>query len=284
MHKGSSGSSQSAFDRFAAFFAVGLGLLLAPCSVAQAQDADAKSACVSAYENSQVLRQQGRLVDARDALVFCTRQECPPLVRTDCGNWLEEVERAIPSVVVQATADGVETTAVTVSIDSKVVKTGLDGKAISTDPGAHQFRFEAAGFPPVETTVVISEGERYRALSVEFVAPKAPTPRTRAVRPVPTAVWLLGGVTLAGVAGFTVFGLVGNQKKQSLQNQCAPFCASSEVDVVQHQYLAADISLSVGVAALVTGAILYFNRPELPARVGIAPLASGLAVAAAGAF
>jgi hypothetical protein len=291
MHKGSSGSSPSVSDRLAGRAAAGLGLgllaalaLTTPCATARAQANDAKSACVAAYENSQVLRQQGHLVDAREALVFCTQQECPPLVRTDCGTWLQEVDRAMPSVVVQATADGVETTAVTVSIDGKVVKTGLDGKAIPTDPGSHQVRFEAAGFPPIETTVVVSEGEHYHALTAEFASPKAPPAPVRAGRPVPAAVWLLGGLTLAGAAGFTVFGLVGNQKKQSLQSQCAPFCPSSEVDIVQHQYLAADISLGVGVAALVTGAIVYFNRPEVPVRVGVAPLASGMALSAAGAF
>jgi hypothetical protein len=216
-----------------------------------------------------VLRQQGRLVEAREALGLCSRQECPALARTDCGNWLEEIEKAIPSVIVQATADGAEISDVQVSIDGKVVKATLDGKAIPTDPGSHTFRFDAAGFAPVETTIVIREGEHYRALPARFLSHHEPPPPIVTARPVPPAVWILGALTVAGAAGFTAFGLLGDQKKASLQNQCAPFCASSDVDVVQHQYLAADISLGVGVVALVTGLVLYFTRPEVPARVGM---------------
>jgi hypothetical protein len=252
--------------------------------VAHAQPADAKSACVSAYENSQVLRQQGRLVEAREALGLCSRQECPALARTDCGNWLEEVEKAIPSVIVQATADGAEITDVQVSIDGKVVTTTLDGKAIPTDPGSHRFRFEAAGFAPIETTMVIREGEHYRALPAQFVSHHEPLPAVATARPVPATVWILGALTIAGAAGFTAFGLLGDQKKDSLQNRCAPFCASSDVDVVQHQYLAADISLGVGVASLVTGLVLFLTRPEVPVRVGIAPRASGPALSVHGDF
>jgi hypothetical protein len=44
---------------------------------------------------------------------------------------------------------------------------------------------------------------------------------------------------------------------------------------VQHQYLAADISLGIGVVSLVTGLIVFFTRPEVPVRVGLTPFLSG---------
>jgi hypothetical protein len=232
--------------------------------------ADSKSECVQAYESSQVLRREARLLEARKALQLCTREDCPGLVRNDCGNWLGEVERALPSVIVQATGDGQQLTDVTVTMDGDIVKNGLDGKAIDVDPGTHKFRYEASGFPPIETTVVVSEGEHYRPLIVAFRRPfVAPVP-VRTQRPVPLAVWILGGASVLAAGSFAAWAIAGNQRKTELERQCAPFCSSSDVDGVQHRYLAADISLGVGVVALGAASLLYVTRPEVPVRVGFA--------------
>jgi hypothetical protein len=251
-----------------------LALLVIHPGVARAQEADSKSACVSSYENSQVLRQKGHLLEARDVLAECSRQECPSIVRSDCGTWLEEVDRAIPTVIVQATVDGAEIAAVAVSIDGTLVTARLDGKAIATDPGLHAFRFEASGFPPVEQTVVIREGEHYRALPVAFVSHPAHLPNERPIemaRPTPLAAWILGGVGLAGLAGFLTMGIVGDQQKEKLQSQCAPFCAPSDVDIVQRNYIAADVSLTVAVVSLALGSVVFLSRPEVPVRVSLTP-------------
>ncbi|HEY2516347.1 MAG TPA: hypothetical protein VGI39_35995, partial [Polyangiaceae bacterium] len=90
-------------------------------SAARAEPEGVKSACVRAYESSQVLRQQGHHLDAREALRVCAREECPVLVRTDCANWLVDLEEALPSIVVHATTDGVERNDVTVLVDGKEV-------------------------------------------------------------------------------------------------------------------------------------------------------------------
>jgi hypothetical protein len=227
---------------------------------------------VSSYENSQVLRRQGRLLDAREALAACSRQECPPLVRSDCGTWLEEVDRAIPSVIVQATVGGAETAAVAVSIDGKVVTERLDGKAIVTDPGLHTFRFETPGFLPVETSLVIREGEHYRALPVAFASHPARLPSDRPLetaRPVPLAAWILGGVGVAGVGTFLAMGILGNLQRERLKEQCAPFCSPSDVDIVQRNYIAADTSLAVAIVSLALGSVVFLSRPEVPVRVSL---------------
>jgi hypothetical protein len=286
MRKGSRGSKWNASERPVGYaVALGVGLFLAIPSGAAAQEADSKAVCVAAYESSQVLRKRERLVEAREALLACIREECPALVRADCGTWLEEVMKAIPSVIVQATADGSEITDVKVSVDGKVVKAHLDGKAITTDPGAHTFRYETPGFPPIETTTVMREGEHYRPLTADFVSPKVVPAPVEMTRPVPLVVWIMGGVTVAGAAGFAALGFDGNQRKQSLENSgCAPFCASSAVDVVHREYLAADISLAAGAAALVAGSIFFFTRPGVPVRVGVTPSLYGMSLGATGIF
>jgi hypothetical protein len=265
--------------------AAACGPALAASGVASAQEPDSKAVCVSAYEKAQELRQRSQLVAARDVLFVCSRQECPALVRADCGNWREEVERAIPSVIVQAKVDGAEATDVKVFIDGAMAKAQLDGKAIPVDPGSHKFRFETPGVQAIETTVVIREGEHYRPIPAEFVSPKVTAPPARMTRPVPLPVWILGGVAVVGSAGFATFGIVGNQQKLSLQNRgCAPFCATSDVNAAQRSYMAADISLGVGALALATGAVFFFLRPEVPVRVGVVPFSSGLSVSTSSDF
>jgi hypothetical protein len=281
MDKGSRGSSLNAFSRACAQRSV-IGAVTAALFVASfspraaAQTRDAKSACIAAYESSQVLRKEGHLQAARDALAICTRDECPTLVRTDCAGWLAEVDAALPSIVLQASADGEEIADVTVYVDGTLVKTTLDGKATPIDPGPHALRFESPRFPPIDMPVVIREGEHYRALRVAFASIKPP-PETAAVRtsrPVPLPAWIFGGVSVAALGSFVGFAISGFERKEALRTQCAPFCSASEVDTVQHRYFAADLSLAIAGASLGLASFFYFTRAEVPVRVGVAPALS----------
>src|SRR4051812_26138390 len=84
-------------------------LAIGACDVASAQAApdtpDAKKACVVHHEQAQVLRRTTKLTDARAALLVCSQDVCPAAVRVDCVDWLNQVNRTIPSVVVKVKAD-----------------------------------------------------------------------------------------------------------------------------------------------------------------------------------
>jgi hypothetical protein len=88
--------------------------------------------------------------------------------------------------------------------------------------------------------------------------------------------WIFGGVSVVATASFAAWAVSATDRKNTLQAQCAPFCAASDVDAVQHRYLAADISLGIAAASLGLAAYFYFTRPEIPVRVGLA-LPSGSA-------
>jgi hypothetical protein len=289
MNKGSRGSSLNAFEDARGAWVGAAAVALVVTSLTQraaAETRDVKSACLSAYETSQVQRKEGHLLAAREALTVCTRDECPALVRTDCAGWLADVDAALPSVVLQASADGDEIANVTVRVDGAIVKTSLDGKATQTDPGPHTFRFETAGFPPIETAVVIREGERYRALRVAFRSPKKEpwSAPVRTSRPIPLASWIFAGVSVAATASFVGFAISGFQRKEALRTECAPFCAASDVDTVQHRYFAADLSLAIAGASLGVASLFYFTRPEVPIRVGLVPALNGQALRISGDF
>jgi hypothetical protein len=295
MPKGSSDSNRSAstdqrgrLKRAVSGAGAAAFLAISSAGTARADDAaEIKSSCIKSYEEAQELRQQTRFVEARSTLKLCARQECPVIVRTDCAKWLEEIEGALPSVVIRATIDGVDTLDVKVIVDGKESKVRLDGKAMTLDPGPHKFRFETKGFPPIETSLTIREGERYRALPADFKSPNAgggTAVHVPTKRPIPVTVWIFGGVAVAGAAGFTALGLAGNSRKDSLKTECAPFCKESDASGVETRWLAADISLGVAAVSLGLAGYFFFTRPEVPIRVGLTMPKSGLGLDVGGTF
>src|SRR5262245_12836867 len=82
--------------------ALGLGGF---CGEALAAPTDIR-ACASAYEQGQRLRKQGALRAAREEVVLCASDSCPAALRDDCMQWLREIERALPTVVLVARARG----------------------------------------------------------------------------------------------------------------------------------------------------------------------------------
>src|SRR5215831_16876217 len=151
----------------------------------------AKLACVQRHEDAQVARRSGKLLAARAALLACSREVCPDVVRGDCVNWLEDVNRSVPSVVITARDRGLDVVDVKVFLDGEVVATHLTGSALEADPGEHHFRFTSARGPVVERTVLMSEGMRNRPIEVEFAPPPPPAtaPPPPAAAPPPAPPW-----------------------------------------------------------------------------------------------
>ncbi|WP_437627850.1 hypothetical protein [Sorangium sp. So ce1151] len=150
-----------------------------------------KRACAAAYERAQGLRRDGKLIAAREALIACSQPTCPAAAVADCGPWLAEVEKSLPSVVIAARdAGGRERLDVRVFVDGRLLAAALDGKALPVDPGPHTFRYEPAGGPAVEERVLIREGEKNRAITVILGAPPGgapPSPRPIAAPAAPGA-------------------------------------------------------------------------------------------------
>lgn len=230
------------------------------------------ASCASAYEQSQVDRMEGRLRDSLEQLHECVRAECSEFVRGECGRWLAEVESSLPSVVLVAKRGHREVAEVQVFLDGELLVQRLDGKALSVDPGQHEFRFESQQADPKVVDVLIREGEKNRAIRVDFEEagpPKhepgrAPPEASQETRPPPSGKgplpYVLLGVGAAGVAGFAVLGLTGNQGFSEKQRTCAPSCTDDEVGSVRTRYALADVSLGIGLVALAVGGYLFFTE------------------------
>ena len=75
------------------------------------------TACLDAAEQGQTLRDSGAYLRARDRFVACAGDECPGEVRKRCVDWLEDVEKLLPTVVFGAQQGTGEVADVRVLVD-----------------------------------------------------------------------------------------------------------------------------------------------------------------------
>jgi hypothetical protein len=293
-------------------YIVGIVALLACPSVAPAQTpagaqggTDAKKACIAQHEAAQTFRRTGKLLEARDATVVCSRDECPAVVRADCADWLDVASKAVPSLVIRAKSDDQDVFDVRVFVDEKLVTAHLDGTPFELNPGPHSLRFEYSNFDPIKQELLVLEGEKNRVLAVSFakVGAVSNEPVTKpferesplpveTYRPIPVLTYVLGGVALAGVGGFTAFGLSGQQEKKALESGCRPVCSDSDLEPVRTRFIMADASLGIAILSTVAAGVVYFTRPTRPlpsntsqgkAARAASPMAFGLSPTASGA-
>ena len=251
--------------------------------------ADGAAACTKSYESAQILKKKKEYQSARRELLACIRT-CPAVVQRECGQWLDALDPVVPSIVIHAEVLGEDRSDVKVEMDGKVLAQKLDGKGIELDPGQHEFVFSLQGYPPVKKTILVQDGEQLRVLRAVFEKPDAAgTTGAKAPAvtqsPIPVATYVLGGIALAGGAGFAAFGIVGNSQRSRLEKECMPRCSDAQVDGLHRNLVVADVSLGIGLAALAASVVTWIARPsvavdaERPA-ISVVPTRTGASVSA----
>lgn len=209
--------------------------------------------CLAAHHDAQRLRRDKKLIEARARLVLCAGESCPGLVEKDCSKWLDQVSRAIPSVVISAKDEGGrELTDVTLGVEGHFSHRAVDGSPIELDPGAYHFVYERPGGIRVERNVVLQQGVRNRLVEVTFPGGKSVHEKP----PPPPIAYVLAGVGVVGLGSFTYFGLKGRSEYLELKHSCAPSCKPNAGDSARSHFLIANVSL--GVAAVSLAASTYF--------------------------
>jgi hypothetical protein len=258
--------------------------------------------CASAYEDTQLHRRSGKLIEAREAALSCSRPSCPDVARQDCEVWAAEIQREIPSVVVVALVESyVDERNARVVVDGVERAEGASGRAFEVNPGEHVFRIERPGYEPIERAIVVLQGERDRILrfSLHALASAAPAPTSAPSSPAPEILRprvratympaiVAGGAAAAAFGVSAWLGLTGRSDLSSLRTTCAPACTDDQVDPVRRKLIASDIVLGVGVAAAVVSGYLFVRPPPWgPAaavRIGVAPTLADVSVSIAGAL
>jgi hypothetical protein len=277
---------------------VGIGVtLLGPIDQAVAADPTIGE-CLSANDKSISLRNEHKLLAARAQLLTCAAASCPGDIRKECTRRIDVVNASIPTVVFEAKdASGNDLTAVIVKIDGELLTEKLEGVALSTDPGAHTFTFEAPGQPVVSKKLVIREGQRDRREVIQIGAAPAAAPASSIVtisappsasaKPAEppsdgsgsrVAAYVAGGIGVAGLAVGTIFGLQAMSKHADADKACPAACADqSGVKLWDDARAAGNVStigFIVGGIGIAGGAVLWFTSKPSSAsgvQVGAGP-------------
>lgn len=234
--------------------------------------ADERADCASAADQAQQLRDEGKYRRAREQLLICARDVCPAPIKRDCLDWLSQMDSVAPTVVLGAKDGTKDLIDVKVSVDGVPLTEKLDGKPIPMDLGQHTFKFEYQG-QTKEETVVIGAGQKGRNIAVVFGgATPGPTPGPS---PAPSRggdnslvpAFIVGGIGVAGIISFAIFGLSGKGDVSDLEKTCKPNCKESDVDAARTKLIIADISLGIGVVALAVATYMVLTRPKIDADV-----------------
>jgi hypothetical protein len=226
--------------------------LVAAPNIAWAQ---AKDPCITAYEQAQTLRKDGKFITAREQAMVCARDACPAILVKDCTRWIGELEASTGSVVCEAkTTNGKSVSDVRVTVDGRELTTRLDGRSLPIDPGKHTFHFERAG-ETFDETVLVREGEKNRRITATFPERAGDAPG------LPTGFWVFGGISIVALGTATFFALDGMAKKDDLE-ACRPRCAPNDVDAMSASFTVADVALGAGVVAVAATIYLLLSRPK----------------------
>ncbi|MEY2934030.1 MAG: hypothetical protein RL033_4779 [Pseudomonadota bacterium] len=232
----------------------------------------AEEPCRVAYVETQRLQRAAQLRAARRAAVACGQDECSSTVRAHCSEWLASIERALPTLLIDARdPSGDAVVGVRVQANDELLSEGWDGRALELDPGEYTLRF-SAGTRVVVRRAVVREGEKYHRILVQFEAepsasllpaslPPTALPGSDPAAPPPLASYVLGGLGLTGLAGFTVLGVSGYTSERRLRERCAGACSRHSVDSVRLRYLLADAALGVGAASGIAAAAFWLWTP-----------------------
>jgi hypothetical protein len=194
-------------------------------------------------------------------------------VRADCLHWLDELESAIPTIVVVAVSDRGDEIDVNVTIDGQLTTRQLDGKAIELNPGFHQIAFERPGFAPQEMRLILGQGEKNRIIRLDYrtkpPAPAAPplsiplTPTPIGTRPVSVLTYVFAGAAVAALGTATYFAIRAESARNDAKRNCEPLCSRTVVDDVRQKALYSDLSSGVALLSAGMAALLYVTRPTV---------------------
>jgi hypothetical protein len=240
--------------------------------------ADDKAACIEADANGQELRLKGQWHDAELRFKTCTRLACPDAIVEDCVHRYDELQAAMPSLLVSAKQpDGSDTVDARLFIDGAPVATLLPATAVEVNPGEHGVRVEHDGWTAPEQTVVVLEREKGRHVVFQFQGP--PPPPARDPGPNLLGIGLTAGGGLATGVGILFLALGFAERSTLLGSSCAATrtCSPDDVNTVSRDFAIGGIVTGIGLAVAGVGLWELFLKPDTRARVGVTP--SGLGVA-----
>lgn len=284
------------------------------------------AACKAAYKRAQQSEKAGQLREAQALLLTCAESTCGAFVQQACTTRYTRLDGDIPSIIPMVTDDMHRPKLdVEVAMDGEVLTSRIDGRSLQVDPGLHEFSFRSEDGVFDTRKLMILQGERNRRVEVSFPgnredaspesktasaakdsrksrlasALRSPDPAHHRVSEVepprtsgpPALGFVFTGLGVAGIGGYALLVHWGRQDNLALSG-CSPNCPKSSVDHIRTLYVAADVSLGVGIASLGVATWLFVkprSREEVPRRstayvIDVQPVRSGAVARIAGSF
>jgi hypothetical protein len=246
-------------------------LLVALVEPARAQNV--KEVCATAYDESQALRDQGKLLLARAQFTVC-ETACPAALAGDCTRWRADVDVRLPTIAPAARDEAGNAIAdARLRIDGKPPVGLAAARQLQLDAGRHTFRFERPDGSGVDVEMVLEERAKDVVVLGVFRGVVArpegggapPAPRAEPERGPPAALYALGGVAVAAVGVAGVLTIKGHLDRGDLYD-CRPKCAREDVDAVATTWAVAGIAAGVG--AVAAGAFVWWWVSSEEPRAG----------------
>lgn len=254
-------------------------LLVLSCSSRARAEGSTGKECVASHAAGVTASDAGRLSVAKQRFLECADARCPLEVRKECADAVDEVGRAMPSVVFAANDEhGRDLGLTSVLIDGLPVE-ARGALAIEIEPGTHQAELGLADGRRRTTSFLVRAGEKYRQIAVVFEGPSAvmeAPPAAASPRAAPERALALAfaGASLLAFGAFTYFALDGMADQRKL-DRCKPACTERGVNGMRRAYLLADISLGAGLVFAGTSTFFLVQSssagggPRAPARLGV---------------
>jgi hypothetical protein len=228
---------------------------------AAADDGENLDACGKSYVQAQELRLDNHLLEARAELLVCARSDCADFYQKECAVWLSEVERDLPSVVVDVRdANGVQLSTAKIQIDGRVAASSVDGKAVQLNPGPHRASALLDASQAKTVSFVVLAGEKNRRLSIVIGSKKVTDPAAPArstIQRIHPVFWVFGGLTVLSAGVLTFAGVSALQTEDTLKEECGQIrkCTQDDLDRLYTYRTIADVSLG-GVGAFSIAAVV----------------------------
>ncbi len=233
-----------------------------------------KEACAAAYDTSQVLRDEGKLLLAREQLVVCERA-CPAKLAKDCGRWRGDIDKNLASVVLGARDGSGAPVAAWIAIDGRPAEPVGAGEVV-LEPGVHRFHFERpADGAVIEKSRQLARGDKRVAIDAIFGAPANKPWRATGVQ--------IGGFALLGVGTIMLGGALGLAIKGHVDRgrlfDCKPNCDPADVSAIKQKWDTAGVIGSVGAVMFGLGLGMVLVSEANKPKDAVSLTADGIAVA-----
>lgn len=248
--------------RFRSVLALATVLAVLPALEGEAL-ADERAECANAFEATQRLQQEGKLMSALDQANRCAKATCPKLLKGECSKWVSEITPKLPTIVVRVkTADGCERTDAKVEV-SGVSKRGTENDAdeIRVDPGSHDITATDPVSGKTKTTSINFAAGEHRDVDIDFAEPDAVCGKSKkksaSAKKIQLPTILLGAGGAAFLTTGLVVGLIGSSKRSDL-DECKPNCPQVNLDHVQGFFTAGDVLGVIGLVGIGAAVASYF--------------------------